>query len=50
MKNLFDSDHEKVVDVLLRNGANPNAEADGKWTPLMLAVRNGNFISINTCL
>lgn len=34
--------HENLVDLLLQNGANINAQNKNKHTPLHLAVRNGS--------
>lgn len=35
--------HEKLVDLLLQNGANINAQDKNLHTPLHVAVRNGNI-------
>lgn len=35
--------HEKIVDLLLQNGANINAQNKNRLTPLHLAVKNGNI-------
>lgn len=36
--------HEKVVELLLKSGANIEAQTtENKWTPFLLAAANGNF-------
>lgn len=37
------SDHEEIVELLLKNGANVNIENNVKATPLILAARGGEF-------
>lgn len=34
--------YENVVEILIQNGADINAEEIDKWTPLHLAVQIGN--------
>ena len=34
--------HAKIVDMLLKNGANPNAREQGGYTPLHAAAQNGD--------
>lgn len=40
-RTVFDSGHQSLAEVLLRNGANINAENSDKRTPLHLAVSQG---------
>lgn len=40
---LFNSGHQKVARILLRNGANINAENSDKFTPLHLAAQQSMF-------
>jgi ankyrin repeat protein len=37
-----ESNHEKMVELLLRRGANPNAVSDGRWTALHNACQAGH--------
>jgi uncharacterized protein len=42
--------HDKVVNVLLDNGANPNVREQGGYTPLHAAAQNGDEEMIRTLL
>ncbi len=42
--------HEKIVKMLLQNGADPNVREQGGYTPLHAAAQNGNEEMIRTLL
>lgn len=42
--------HEKIVDLLLRHGADPNIREQGGYTPLHAAAQNGDEEMIRTLL
>jgi ankyrin repeat protein len=42
--------HEKIVRMLLANGADPNIREQGGYTPLHAAAQNGDKIMIHTLL
>lgn len=41
------SGHDKVVDTLIRNGADVNSADNDGITPLLLAAQEGNLLDIN---
>lgn len=41
-------DHSNVVEILLQNGANVNAETTDLWTSMHEAAENGRFSTIYT--
>jgi ankyrin repeat protein len=42
--------HEKIVDMLLKNGADPNVREQGGYTPLHAAAQNGDLAVIRTLI
>lgn len=38
--------HERIVDMLLKNGADPNVREQGDYTPLHAAAQNGDVATI----
>jgi len=42
--------HERVVDMLLKNGADPNVREQGGYTPLHAAAQNGDVATMRTLI
>ncbi|HEY3473066.1 MAG TPA: ankyrin repeat domain-containing protein [Anaerolineales bacterium] len=42
--------HEKIVDMLLKNGADPNVREQGGYTPLHAAAQNGDLGVVRTLI
>jgi ankyrin repeat protein len=42
--------HAKIVDMLLKNGADPNVREQGGYTPLHAAAQNGDLATIRTLI
>jgi uncharacterized protein len=42
--------HERIVDMLLKNGADPNVREQGGYTPLHAAAQNGDLATIRTLI
>ena len=42
--------HARIVDMLLKNGADPNVREQGGYTPLHAAAQNGDLETIRTLL
>jgi ankyrin repeat protein len=42
--------HDRIVDMLLKNGADPNVREQGGYTPLHAAAQNGNLAVIRTLI
>jgi ankyrin repeat protein len=42
--------HEKIVDMLLKNGADPNVREQGGYMPLHAAAQNGDLAVIRTLI
>ena len=42
--------HERIVDMLLKNGADPNVREQGGYTPLHAAAQNGDLAVIGTLI